>query len=372
MPATTKLAYTAFTNPDPLTVGTTGAVPSTVGITAAPARGPADISQITLTVPAGNTAEALARSPAAIKPEHPRGWKVTRGFRPGNKNLYDFTFAAGLDEPVTVTEPVNFVLHDVDVSEVTGPCTLFITEDSLGDEGQDETGTDELTVTKFGSDFSIKSFGPQDSVIAYDATTTLKWSVNGATEYEVTWYDGDGKRQSLKLPNTTEFWETPPLRSTTPVTLTAFAKSDSGDQLAYTMSTIVMVEFGDTRTGALSVRGAVDIIRTDPVRQDSHQVKLLRDKADSCTFSSDTDGLVHIQPVAGDTATGPLLYLRIPHADNPLKNEAQFQLPLHVPATIPLRARADLIAGIYGKTVKKVTFEYYWFPLGAGSELRRV
>lgn len=364
---TTQLAYTASTDPDPLTVHTQGAHPATLSIIVTPQTS-VEIEKITLTLPIGDGAHDLTPSPEAIRPRLPEGWTVKdRGYQQ-DRTKYDIALGPELDDPVTVDHQTVFTLDTITVARKTGTCTLLVAEKTPQDSAPGEA---EIPLQKFGRDFRINSFGPEASVIGYDGKANLTWDVTGASEYDVTWYES-GKRHHQPLPASTHRWTSPPLKSTTPIALTAYAKSDSGGQLVYTMSTVVMVRHSDTETGSLTVHGSVDIVRPDPIicRPDRRQILLdgKNSTSMSCTFTSETDGLLYIQPVHPDKTAGPLLELRIPQNTNHLQDEARFHLPLHVLAAIPLRKNTRLIAQRWGK-VQEVAFEYSWFPLGEGKKL---
>ncbi|MFK0292216.1 hypothetical protein ACIQU6_17305 [Streptomyces sp. NPDC090442] len=377
---TPLLQYTLSTKPEPLHIQKTGEPPASLAIVATnPGKTPIPIEKITLTIPTGSTAEALTPDPDNITPQVPSDgqWEHKKKTDPNDKTRYTITFSAATKTAKVSTE-ARFTLDNVDITGASGHCTLDITETSGGKDRKVS-----LYVQKFGSEFRINSFTVDKAVVKSGEKAKLSWDVVGATGYTVTWYGSDKtKPQSLELPSAKQFCETSELKSDTPVTLTAKAKSETGGYLAYSHSIIVMVDKGEVETGKLTVHGPVDIFRADPDVGENRKITLEQGtKRESCSFSSTTDGMLYIQPTSKEPKDSILpLKLRIPAMkeakegeaakEDPFRSDLECEIPVGAPATIPLLAGRRLIANLE-KDATKVTFAYYWFPLGSGNRLSR-
>ncbi|MEU1307722.1 hypothetical protein ABZ419_02320 [Streptomyces cinnamoneus] len=370
-----RLRYTIDSNPDPLPAGE---VAATLTLTAGlPSRNQyADLTRLTLTLPVGKEEKELVITPDRIAKTAPQGWTVTHSHP--DSATFMITYEPEGDDPVTVDKDITFTLYPLDISPASGTCTLHITETSIDSDGNPTDATENIKVTKFRKDFRVGQFGPTEQVVPYGGSTELTWDITGATSFKIEWWEHvlQHKREQ-DLAGGVRTWTTPPLTSTTPLTLTAYAKDDQGGTLTHRMAAIVAVRSGDLEAGDLTVNGTVEAIREETPWKDQPKHKVaLGDKPagetrkiTSCSLTAATDGLLCIQPVAA-TTSGNVLALHIPRAGKPAQKEAQFVLPLMTPMTIPLRRGASLVAE-RAHAQKKAVFEYYWFPLGRAGELTR-
>jgi hypothetical protein len=190
-----QLDYAASTDPFPLQASPdTGNLSTCVlTITATnpaqdPSTSPVTIEGVQITLPLGDSGDALTDSPASIGAVAPDGWNLQPGTDAG---VYAFVPAAG--SAVVTDVSLEFVFNDVQINRQPGAVERLLVMEGSGGCQPPDCPVDDLsgTVTKFPAGWGSVQFWVDPPDIPSGASTTLHWSGPQGATYAIEYAAGD-------------------------------------------------------------------------------------------------------------------------------------------------------------------------------------
>ncbi|GHC60038.1 hypothetical protein [Streptomyces cinnamoneus] len=280
---TTALHCTVHTSPALLRAATDAADDrATLRITATnPGPDAVTCDTITVTVPAGEGADALTAAPERItaRVEDRTGWQAEH--RGGG------VFRVRPTAPGTELKPgeqVVITLQDIAVNRRVGTATLGISWTLTDAEGiACEHATGGRKLVKAPAEALLEDFRPDRTIVPRGETVTLTWKCVDGPDYEL--FHGD-QRETVNhcIVDGNGTWTSDGLSTATAFMLLASTEKD-GVPVTYGLTTAVTVDVPDLEVGSLDANGVVRLFG---------EPQAIAGGTESGTwlYSADTDGVI--------------------------------------------------------------------------------